>query len=557
MNPNTASDTVGAARAYPGMHDPERWVLPLVLREQARRLGDTEWLTTTVEGETATYSQMWSDVQRTASWFIANGVKRGDMVALMLPNGLDFVRAWLGLGLAGAVAVLVNTDLHGFFLEHQLRNCAARLVLTSQASLSVVLEAVTRVSSVESIAVCDATGHAHSLLDMKSWLGDFGWRACPCYSDEPPAPSDIFCVMYTSGTGGAAKGVLMPHAHCALYGIGAVEALQLRDDDRYYIALPLFHANGLLMQLAATLLAGIPAVVRKKFSPSAWLNDIQAFDVTVTNTLGALTAYILAQPAGPKDRLHRLRAVLAAPNLPEHERELRSRFAVSDVISGFGMTEVNIPVWGRVGESHPGAAGFVSRHFELVIADPQTDREVPRGTVGEILVRPRQPWGFMAGYQAMPEKTVEAWRNLWFHTGDAGTMNESGLVTFVDRIKDCIRRRGENISAADVEGVLSSIPVVKEVAAYAVPSTIAGGEDEIMLAIVLTDGAETNERELLDLIDRRLPRFAHPRYVKFVSELPKTATGKVQRNVLRQVGSGGAFDREAGKHRPGHPTVSV
>lgn len=537
-----------AHHAYPGIADPARWVLPDVLRVQAQRLGEQPWIST-VDGEAASFAQMWREVQCAASWFRANGVQRGEAVALMLPNGLDLVRAWLGLGLMGAVAVLLNDELHGAFLEHQLRNSNARLVLVSDAAVPAVIEAARSVDSVQSVAVCDAVAPADMPLRARPWTGPEGWREQQAFTGEAPAAHEVFSVMYTSGTGGPAKGVLMPHAHCTLYGIGAIEALQLRDDDRYYIALPLFHANGLLMQLAATLLSGIPALVRKRFSPSSWLKDIRGFDATVTNTLGALTAYVLGQEPGPDDRAHKLRAVLAAPNLPAHESELRSRFGVHDVISGFGMTEVNIPVWGRMGASHPGAAGFVSPYFEVVIADPQTDREVPRGEVGEILVRPKVPSGFMAGYHAMPEQTVEAWRNLWFHTGDAGTMDEAGLLTFVDRLKDCIRRRGENISASEVEGVLAGIAAVKEVAAYAVPSTLAGGEDEVMLAVVLADGAAVQERDILHLVDPRLPRFALPRYVKFVESLPKTATGKVQRNVLRRAGTTGAYDREAAKQR--------
>ena len=339
----------------------------------------------------------------------------------------------------------------------------------------------------------------------------------------------------------------MPHTHCYLYGLGAIDALQLTSEDRYYIVLPLFHANGLLMQLGAALIAGIPAVVRARFSASAWLDDVRRHGVTVTNTLGAVAPFILNQPPSSGDRDHALRAIMCAPNLAEHEAAFRERFGVKDVISGFGMTEVNIPVWGRIGQPCPGAAGWVHEdYFEVVIADPETDMPVPSGQIGEILVRPKVPFGFMAGYHALPDKTVEAWRNLWFHTGDAGVMGDAGLVTFVDRIKDCIRRRGENISAAEVEAALLQLPGDAEVAAFAVPSSVRGGEDEVMLAVVPMPGATLTPGIIGDHAHNVLPRFARPRFVELVSELPKTATGKVQRAQLRKHGVGPAtWDVEA------------
>jgi crotonobetaine/carnitine-CoA ligase len=181
-----------------------------------------------------------------------------------------------------------------------------------------------------------------------------------------------------------------------------------------------------------------------------------------------------------------------------------------------------------------------------VVADPETDRPLPPGELGELLVRPRVPFGFMAGYHAMPDRTVEAWRNLWFHTGDAATMTADGLVTFVDRIKDCIRRRGENVSATEVEAAVGTLDGVAEVAAYAVPADIAGGEDEVMLAVVPAPGTAIDAAAVAAHADRVLPRFARPRWVAMVDALPKTATGKVQRAVLRRAGTAGAWDRERG-----------
>ncbi len=519
---------------YSGLRDQRRWVLPDVLAEQARAQPDHSWIEM-AEGDTLTFGQAHADVSRMAGFLAGLGIKPGQMVAVFLPSSLDFVRVWLGLGRIGAVAVLLNTELTGGFLRHQLESCGATLAILDRARLDALQAIAGELTHLRCILVVDAD----TAIDVRPFeaIGWQAWKTTAAYDGPSPRPQDVASVMYTSGTSGPAKGVLMPHAHCYLYGLGTIDALQLTREDRYYIVLPLFHANGLLMQLGATLITGIPAVIRARFSASAWLDDVRRHRATVTNTLGAVAAFILTQPPTPVDRDQQLRAILSAPNIPEHEAAFRERFDVKDVVSGFGMTEVNIPVWGRLGQSRPGAAGWVhDEHFEVIIADPNTDEPVPDGDLGEILVRPKVPFGFMAGYHAMPDRTVEAWRNLWFHTGDAGTMDETGLLTFVDRIKDCIRRRGENISAAEVEAAVMQLPSIAEVAAFAVASSVRGGEDEIMLAVVPKPGTHLTPQVIADHASKVLPRFARPRFIELVSELSKTATGKVQRAQLRKRG---------------------
>jgi len=530
---------------FSGLNDPAQWVLPQVLQEIAQKKPTQTWITTT-EGESIAFGEALDDVLRVAGYFSSLGVKPGDRVAVFMPNSCDFVRVWLGLGRLGAVAVLLNTELRSAFLTHQLSNSGVSLAVVDAGLLPAVDAVAPELACLRTVvAVGGAAGVSTDKFQLLSFAA---WRTARPWGGPMPVPRDMACIMYTSGTSGPAKGVLMPHAHCTLYGIGTIEALQLRPQDRYYITLPLFHANGLLMQLGATLLAGIPAVLRARFSATAWLADVRRHGATVTNLLGATAAFVVAQPPSPDDADHTLRALLSAPNLPAHEALFRERFGVRDVLSGFGMTEVNIPIWGRLGVSAPGAAGWVhERHFEVCIADPETDVPVAPGKQGEILVRPKLPFGFMAGYFNMPEKTVESWRNLWFHTGDAGTMTADGLVTFVDRIKDCIRRRGENISATEIEAVVERLPGVAEVAAYAVPSDIAGGEDEVMLAVVADPGCAVSLADIARQADELLPRFAKPRYLRLIDSLPKTATGKVQRAVLRKQGTQNAVDREAAR----------
>lgn len=523
--------------------DPTGWVLPAVLEEQERGRGGRVFVTVIDEGE-LTYAEASVQARQVASWLADLGVRPGDRVALLLPNGLDFVRLWLGLGRLGATVVPLNTALTGEFLVHQLRDSGARLVVATDG-----LDAVVRSVAEE--------------LPGLVVVGPGGWKEVPEWTGPLPRFSDTACVMYTSGTTGPSKGVLMPHAHCHLFGLGSIEALGITSEDRYYVCMPLFHANGLFMQLAATLVAGATAVLRPRFSATRWLADIRQHGCTVTNLLGSMTQFVHARPADAADRAHGLRVVCPVPNPEAHESVWRDRFGVPEVVSAYGMTEVNIPLYGRLGVSRPGTAGLVlDRWFEVSIRDPETDLEVGPGEVGEIMVRPKVPSGFMAGYVDLPEKTLEAWRSFWFHTGDSGVVDAQGWVTFVDRTKDCIRRRGENISSFEVEAAVSRLDGVAEVVAYAVPAGEAGTEDEVMLAVVRDagpSGAMLDEAAVAAHTDAVLPRFAQPRYIEIVESVPRTPTAKVRKAELRERGvSASTWDRETARitSRPAARTPS-
>lgn len=514
---------------YSGIDDPRRWILQLALEEHALKR-PRQPLVSIIGGESVTFAELNHQVGLVAGFLQHLGISAGDRVALLLPNDLDLVRAWLGLGRLGAVAVMINTELSKSFLAHPLQDSAPRALVIHHSFLDRLEEIATTLPNIRTILVVgESAGESFQSFDA--------WRDAAPTTSALPTAQDPACIMYTSGTTGAPKGVVMPHAHCFLFGLGVVENVGLSARDHYYIALPLFHANGLLMQLGATIIAGAQATIRPRFSASSWLPDVQACGATVTNTLGAISAFVIAQPPTSQDREHRLRLILAAPNLPEHERTWRQRFGIREVIGAYGMTEVNIPIYGERSKSRPGTCGRVySKYFDVEIRDPLTDAPVSKGEVGEIMVRPRIPNGFMSGYFNAPDKTVEAWRNLWFHTGDAGHVSGDGYITFVDRIKDCIRRRGENISAVDIETTLAALPGVAEVAAFPVPSEIDGGEDEIMLAIVPSPEVQLTADAIANHAREHIPRFAWPRYVEFKSSLPKTGTEKIRKVELRQAG---------------------
>ncbi len=512
---------------YPHIDDPHRWVMPLVLQAQADARPDQPCVSI-IGGESLTYGQLRDQAAQVAGLLAGLGAGPGDRIAVMLPNGLDVVRAWAGVGRLGAVAVMLNTELTQAFLAHPLSDSRPKILIVHADYLARLEPLTPALVGIEHIIVAGGPPGPEAFD---------AWASAAPHEGAFPIAGDMACIMYTSGTTGAPKGVLMPHAHCFLFGLGVVENAGVTSDDRYYITLPLFHANGLLMQFCATLIAGARASVRERFSASAWLGDLRDSGATITHTLGAISAFVIAQPPTDRDREHSLRLLLGAPNSADHERAWRERFGIAEVIGGYGMTEVNIPLYGERGHPRPGTCGRAwSRFFEVEIRDPQTDFPVPTGEVGEIMVRPKAAGGFMAGYFGQPAKTVEAWRNFWFHTGDAGRMDAEGYVTFIDRIKDCIRRRGENISATDIEAGFAALPGIAEVAAYAVASSIDGGEDEIMIAVVAALGAVVTPTEIAAHAVATMPRFVRPRYLDFRDALPKTGTEKVRKVELKAQG---------------------
>ena len=524
--------------AFPDRRD---WIFSAVLAHRARQAPDRPFLQYATETP-LTYDEVDRRVNRLAHGLRALGVVPGDRVLVMLPTSIEFLLVWWAANRIGAIEVSVNNAYKGYFLEHLVNNSGGRVMVVAREFLDVVRASEERLPGLETLVVLDGAELAPAAPRFAR-LRILAFRELPTSQEDPPdvplSARDLCAIFYTSGTTGPAKGVTMPNAQCHLAAESCVNLTRLTADDVYLVTTPLYHANAPLMQVYPALVAGARAVLLPRLSATEWLAQARATGATVTNLLGVMMDFLFRQPPSPGDRDHRLRVVLGQPAPAAIAEAFRQRFGLERVLEYYGMTEIGIVTmmpWDAVRSGSCGAA--VSEWFDLRIADPETDEERPPGEVGELLVRPKAPWAFSQGYWGMPERTLEALRNVWYHTGDGLRRDADGYFSFVDRMRDVIRRRAVNISSFDVETVIGGHPAVAECAAVAVPSEFAGGEDEIKICLVLREGASVAPEDFLGWCEDRLPHFAVPRYVEVVAELPKTPSNKVQKYRLRETGVG-------------------
>lgn len=520
------------------------WTILALVRMQAKKYGERLFCTFH-DGSELTFADLEAESDRLASGLAELGVVPGDRIMALAYNSKAFLLTWIATQKRSAIFVPINTELKGAFLDHQIRNSEPRVVFVDVELRPSFDTASVNDVPIESTVVIG--GEASALPGTQYHAFDSLLRT-PRRAEDimPAAPHDICTIMYTSGTTGPSKGVLMPHGHCLVFGVTMARAFDLTEQDKMFICMPFFHAMGLMIQLVGCLVAGTSAHIIKRFSATSWLDDVRRCDATITFGLGVIPEFIFRQPPTEYDLDHRLRAMVAVPISEEWGPPFEKRFGLQ-LLQAYGMTECNIPAWSDPNDPLiPGCAGpIVDDFFEVRIVDPDTDEPLGPNDVGEIVIRPKEPSCFMAGYFRMPDRTVEAWRNLWFHSGDAGRLDEQGRLHFIDRIKDCIRRRGENISSYEVEQVLNEHPGVGETAVIGVRVEGAGGEEEVKACVVAT-GTLPEPTELLDWCVDRMPRYAVPRYIEFVGELDKTPTGKLRKQALKDAGvTARTWDREA------------
>ena len=509
---------------------PAQRTLPAMLQRQAGLFGSRALLK--IAGGEWTHRDAAQAAAVRAGALAAAGVVRGDRIAVMCGNRVEFLESFLGAGWLGASTVPVNTASMGPQIEYFLANSEAKLLVIEAGLVERLAAANLGRTVLREIWVVGETA-------LDAWRAPAGVRvvAYPAHGEPvepaPVQPGDALAILYTSGTTGPAKGVVCPHAQYFWWGVNSAEVLGVGADDVLCTTLPLFHINA-LNTFAQAALTGSQVVFEPRFSASGFWPTMRASGATVVYLLGAMVPILLAQPEGAGERDHRVRIGLG-PGVPAAAgAAFKARTGVS-LLEGYGSTETNFALATAPDSPRGGVMGWLRPGFQARVAD-EDDVALPPGEAGELLLRADEPYAFASGYFNMPEKTVEAWRNLWFHTGDRVVRDADGAFRFVDRIKDAIRRRGENISSFEVEQVLLSHPGVASCAVYPVRSELA--EDEVMVALVAREGAAIDPAELARFCEGRLPYFAVPRYIDVLADLPRTENGKVQKFKLRERGVG-------------------
>lgn len=491
-----------------------------------------------------TYEQLYEQGLKVAGGLTRLGVARQAAVLMMLDNHVDFVVLWCGLSLTARVEVPINTAYRASLLAHIVDNSAAKVLVIEAAYLDRLVEIEASLKVLETVVV-----RGQSDVRLPARWKRLAWEEL--FTGAPDAseklhPSDVMAILYTSGTTGPSKGSVNSHGHGYTYAhpshFGAAGP-----DDVTLVPLPLFHMGGQWAAVYNAFIGGATAVVLPKFSASTFWQQAAEYGATYSFFLGSMTHFLLKQPPSPTDREHRLRSMLLVP-IPAEYDEFAQRFGIERVAAAFGSTEAGVIAHAPLGRGRAGAAGWVREGVETLIVDADGLPVAP-GEVGELWARAREPWTMMSGYHAMPEATVAAWQSLYFHTGDAVRQAEDGQLVFVDRVKDAIRRRGENVSSFEVEREINAHPDVAESAVIAVPSEFV--EDEIKACVVLRQRCELQPHQLHSFLEPRLPRFALPRYIEFLPHLPKTPTEKVRKTELRTAGvTTTTWDRERHTARP-------
>lgn len=506
-------------------------LLPNLLKQRAQKHPNRAFLQQIEGDRSLTYSQAHETSLRWADALRRLGVKKGDTVISMLPVGFESVYCWVGLNWLVAWEVPVNTMYQGRMLSYMLENSQAKVAVIGKAYLDRLAAAVPNTGRVETVIVPDATGPLPN-LPLRALTGEEFLRGSEPRDDHAgPDPWDITEIFYTSGTTGASKGVLYSHAQ--LHASCETTTQYYTSEDCFYGPFPMYHVSGKNF-VYATLLANMRMVFREQFKTDQFWTDIKRYGCTGTLLLGAMANFVYRQPVHPDEVGSPLNKVLMVPLIPEL-KQFKERFNCQ-VNTVFNMTETSSPIVAHYEDTDHmpvTSCGKAREHYECRVVD-EHDYEVPPGQLGELVVRSDEPWRLNSGYFNMPEKTAEAWRNGWFHTGDGFTRDKDGWFYFVDRKKDAIRRRGENISSMEVEAAVNDHRAVLESAVIAVPSE--WGEDEVKAVVVLKPGEQVTHEELAEFLLKALPKFMVPRYIEFVERLPKTPTEKVRKVELREAG---------------------
>jgi crotonobetaine/carnitine-CoA ligase len=510
--------------------------LPELLAEAARRWPAKVFLR--IDQRAVTFLEFAEDVERLAGALHEDGLRPGDRVCVLMPNSLACVRSWFAVNRAGGVWVPLNTEFVGEGLAHALRLAGPRLVICDYACAERLREP--RVAAaIESSRLTIAHAPEGAVTDSGCLEGRTATSPAPPVS---ASPAELSALLYTSGTTGHSKACMLSHRYFTSQARIAIRDFGLRHDDVLYCPFPLFHADATALTTVPALLTGATAAIGRRFSASRFWQEVRDVGATVFDFMGATLTILNKAEQQPDDADNPVRLAWGVP-VPSWAPDFERRFGLK-ILEVYGSTESNLPVTQRFDQVRvPGSCGRVTPEFEIRIADDNDD-EVERGEAGEILTRPKIAHTVLEGYFGMADATAEAFRGLWFHTGDLGRLDADGNLFFLGRKKDSIRRRGENISAFEVEEAINANAAVLESAAFGVPSDLT--EEDVKVSVVLRPDMDVTHSDILRFCADTMPRFQVPRYIEIVAELPKTPTGKVAKGLLRaEPFTSSTWDQEA------------
>ena len=520
----------------PNIPQASECVVRYVLDHRAETMGGKVFATYNDDRPDWTYVDLHRAVVETANGLAEIGVKQGDHVLVWLPNGDLILKTLLAINYLGATFVPVNVAYRGRLLEHAIELSDAEVIVAHPELIPSLKDILTsKLTTVVYAGTREPEPVGSLRFIPESVLATANFVPPPL--ERQIQPWDNQCILYTSGTTGPSKAVLCPYAHVASTGIHTFP--YMGEDDRGVIYMPLFHI-GAFAYIAWAILKGGSVAIFDQFVTGTFWRDVRKTGGTFTTIMGAPTSFLLKSERTEDEEKTPLRYALVNP-LTEQAKQLAARVGFR-AYGVFNMTETSSPLYTVLDPEEINACGTPRPGVQCRIVD-DNDCEVAPGTIGQLIIRSDAPWTMNAGYYKNSEATAETWRNGWFHTGDAFRQDEKGNFYFVDRIKDSIRRRGENISSHEVEFDVNSYPDVKESAAIAVKSEF--GEDEVMVVVRPLEGRTVDPEALVNYL---LPKMAHymvPRYVRIVADFPRTPTQRIQKHLLRSEGiTPDTWDRE-------------
>ena len=530
----------------------EQHTIPSLLERRLESDPDSEYLD--VCGAKYTARDVDDAACRIANALREMGVRPGDRVATLVENSGDAMLAWWGAVRGGYIAVPINTAYKGEYLRHQLEDSGSRLLIVQRSLADRAVAVADTVDGLQNLVVIDDEDVDAGLDDLKTKV--IGWdellTADASVPDVHIKPSDLGTFIYTGGTTGPSKGCMLSHNYHEALARQIGICWRRTAEDVVWTPLPLFHFNALVTAVLGALVWGGRSAIYRKFSVSNFWSEMNRTGATVTSTLGTM-AYLLAhdidRPEMPKSGAPEantsLRLLGAAPLPVEVDSIIKERFGIDTFSGAYGVTEASLISWQPPGVTNkPNGAGVINDEYFDVRNFDDDDNELPRGTDGEIVIRPTRPHVMFEGYWGRPEATVETSRNWWYHTGDIGRIDDEDFLFFVDRKADYLRRRGENISSFEVERILMSHGALADVTVHAVFSELT--EDDLKITATVKEGASVTEEELFRWCIDQLPYFALPRYIEFRAELPRSPVGRVLKRELRDEGvTASTWDVEA------------